>query len=295
MLNMEVPIQLPAPARRSGGLFTDVAQMIDTTKDGVDRLGSGVVHVPWGCEPVHLGNAEICVVSGETTASVEDYIIIEGTDTGTKADAINDYPDQVIHPPFKVVDGLRCSSISLPHRGEASIGDRLGSRMRLQMSKMMMAELVAGAASGGVSLLSEATDLGTAAMAQAIIDVETWLASVLHNGVGAVAVPVGLLHLAVEYGWVDPSTMRTRTGHYVIADAGFTGDPADPTSVDPASFSIFGFGIPGHAYSSPNVLSVASGSSHVDITDNVIEEIVESYAQIAFDPCTVGEVTVTFS
>jgi hypothetical protein len=168
--------------------------------------------------------------------------------------------------------------------------------MALQISKFMMAELVSGSVSGGPSLASEAESLSAASgVPAAAITVETWLASALHNGVGVVVLPVGLLAAAVDAGWVNPGTMTTVSGHYVIADAGFTGDPANPVDPDPGSFSIFGMGVPGHAYSEPKILDVVSGSSHVDITDDVIRQIAESYAQVAFDPCAVGEVEVTLS
>jgi hypothetical protein len=296
MLNMEVPIRLPAPTLRSGGLFVDVAVPIDTVLGARDRIGSGVVHVPWGCEPMFAGNAEICMMSGELVESVEDGIDTGATDLEPKSAAIREYPERVIHPPFKIVDGLECSVLSLPHLStptEPSMGDRLRSRMSLQISKMMMAELVSGQVSGGPSLLSEATTLTAASsMAVAAVRIETWLASVLHNGVGVVVLPVGQLAAAETIGWVNPSTLRTASGHFVIADAGFTGDPADPTSAEPGSFEVFGMSVPGQRYSDPKILEVASGSSHVDITDDMVAMINEAYAQIAFEPCSVGSVAV---
>lgn len=298
MINMEIPIQLPAPTRRPSGLFVNIATPIDTTFGGKDRLGSGVVHVPWGCEPVHLGNAELCMMSGEMVVSVEDTIVTDATDLEPKIAAVNPYPDQVIHPPFKVVDGLECSVLSFPHDTSptSSITNRIRSRITLQLSKMLMAEMVAGIASGGPSLTSEATTLpSVSGVYGAAFQAETWLASVLHNGVGVVVIPVGMLPLFVESGWVDPSTMKTLSGHMVIADAGFTGDVADPTSLAPSTFSLFAMGVPSYAASSPELLEVASGSSHVDITNDTITAIIESYVQLAFDPCAVGEVTMDFS
>lgn len=298
MLNMEVPIQLPAPTRRSGGLFVDVALPLDTNFGGRDRLGAGVTHVPWGCDPMYLGNAQICVVDGQTVESVEDGIDVGATDLVSKDNAIRDYPEIVVHAPFKVVDGLTCSSISFPDdtTPSMSIGNRLRARMALQISKMMMIELVAAPVSGNISLTSEATSLtGASSVAAAAITIETWLASVLHNGVGAVVLPVGLLAAAIEADWVNAATMTTVSGHRVIADAGFTGDPTDPASADPSSYSIFGMGLPAQAYSSPRILEVVSGASRVDISDNVVRQINEAYAQIAFDPCAVGEVEVTLS
>lgn len=297
MLNMEVPVQLPAPVRRSSGLFLDVAVPLNLDSGGRDRLGAGVVHVPWGCETAHVGNAEVCMISGELAVSVDDSIITEATDPESKDAAINDLPDQVVHPPFKVVDGLRCGSMSFPNdiSPTEGISNRLRTRMALTLSKMMMSELTSGLASGGPSLQDSSTDLGSGSIDVSIRAVESWLASVLHNGVGAVVIPPGLLYLAVDRGWVDPSSMRTVTGHQVISDAGFTGDPADPTSADPASFAIFGMALPGQAYGTPKILEIAGVEGHVDITTNLVEEIIESYAQIAFDPCTVGEATVTFA
>ena len=293
MLNMQVPIQLPAPTRRTGGLFVDVAVQLDVELSGRNRLGSGVVHVPWGCDPMFPGNAEICMASGELSVSVQDGIDVGASGLVSKDLAIRSYPDQVVHPPFKIVDGLECGSLTGP---TADIRTRLETRMDLQLSKMLMAEMVSGNVSGGVSLVSAGVNLpASSSVAMAAVRVESWLASVLHNGVGVVVLPVGLLAAASSAGWIDVNTLRTRSGHYVIADAGFTGDPANPIDETPASYSVFGMGLPGYAFSDPKLLDVVSGSSNVSISDNMIRIISEAYAQIAFDPCSVGETVVAVS
>lgn len=289
MNSMEIPVQLPFPQLRSGGLFFDVATPLDLTYAGRDRTGVGVVHVPFGCDPMFFGPSEAC-----STSDV-DGIDTGATDLEPKDAAIRDYPDQVIHPAFKVVDGLQCSSISLPNSeqsGDATLSDRLSARYRLQISKMATAELVSGAASGGPSLSSEATDLGTGTMADAAFALETWLASSLHNGVGVILIPVGSLAEVKGVNWIDPNAMSTVTGHGVIADAGYTGEPADPTVFDPATRVLYALGVPAYSVTDQNVLALASGMSMVDITDNMVRAISESYMQLAFDPCTVASFTV---
>lgn len=291
MNHMEVPIQLPAPVRRTGGLFVDVATPISTEHGGRDRIGAGVVHVPWGCSSVNVGPSELCY-SDEEPAT--DGVLIDD-EIRTKDVTIRDFPAEVFHPAFKIVDGLKCSSLSFPHDTTpvASIGNRLRSRASLQLSRMLTAELVAGIASSGPNLASESVPLTPMQdMEGAAAEVETWLARILFNGIGAVVLPVGLLAAAVKAKWVNPDTLRTVSGHYVIADAGFTGDPTDPLALYPSSYSIFGMGLPGWASSSAQVLEVASGASHVDITDNIVRMLLEQYVQIAFEPCTVGEVTL---
>ncbi|WP_373067559.1 hypothetical protein [Gemmatimonas sp.] len=210
--------------------------------------------------------------------------------------AIRDYPDSVIHPAFKVVDGLRCSALSLPNAegdGVATLEDRLQARMRVQLSKMAIAELVSGEVSGGPSLVLGTALPASASIARAAINVESWLASVLHNGLGVVVIPIGLIPAAVEAGWVNLSTMTTATGHSVIADAGFTGDPSNPTDGTPSAFTVFGLAMPAYASANPVFLEVASGTSHVNITNNDVSQIVETYMQVAFDPCTVGKTLVS--
>jgi hypothetical protein len=298
MTNMEVTIQLPAPVRRSSGLFVNVADTLDLTRDGTNRLGLGVNHIPWGCNEVFVGPSELCLpTSPPSPVDPADQVLI-GTGYDDKQVVITDYPDVVTHPAFKVLDGLECSSISLPHDTTpvAAIGNRLRWRIQLQMSKMLMAEWASGRASGGPSLASEDEVLSaSASMAMAAVRIENFLAGALHNAVGVVVLPVGLLTHAVASGWVNKDTLRTNSGHYVIADAGFTGDPTNPTDSTPGSYIVYGTGVPSYTSNSTALLEVASGASHVDITDNVISEIMEAYAQIAFDPCAVGSTVVTIS
>ena len=229
---------------------------------------------------MYAGPSEAC-----STTDDGDGIDTGATDLEPKDAAIRDYPDAVTHPAFKVVDGLRCSSISLPDSPAVGLSmlDRMRSRIRLQLSKMATAELVTGAVSGGPAL-ADGTSLGAATSADgAAVKVESWLASALHNGVGVVVIPV----------WVDRSSMMTVTGHKVIADAGFTGDMSNPTDGTPGVFSFFGMGAVGVASTSAVFLGVASGASNVDISTNVVERISEAYVQLVFDPCAVGFVTLT--
>lgn len=299
MQNMELPVNTMAPVLRSGGLFADVARPIVTTSGGVNRLGLGVVHVPWGCDSVVGGPSEACAVDSGGDP-IPDGVYIEtsdGVELMTKDAAIVSFPEAVTHPAFKIVHGLECSALSFPNdtTPSSSIQNRLRGRMRLQLSKMLTAELVDGALSGGPNLADDSESLGSAAdVADAAVLIESWLASVLHNAEGVVVLPVGLLPAAIKAKWVTPD-FRTVSGHQVIADAGFTGDPTNPKSANPSTFSIFALGDIGWSASDASVMDVAAGSSHVGITDDMVRAIAEAYAQIAFDPCAAGEVTLAAS
>lgn len=295
-LGLEVPIQLPPPPRRPWGLLVDVAEQIPAesfVSDGHDRLGLGLQHVPWGCEPLHRGSADCSaefLLNGDGPAFDSEGEIIEANVTEDKFPAIGSLDEIVIHPAFKVVDGLRCGVLSLPERsdtGFTGITARILNRMRTLVSETLTAELVDGWASGGPSLMSEAVVLPTGfSMASTAAYIEQHLANTLHGASGTVFIPPALLHVAVDAKWVtrEGSRYYTRTGHVVISDAGHNPAQGPGTSTD--GFWIYASG-PVH-YRLSDTRLLGEGSETLDLHHNIRERLAEAWAQLAFDPCSVA-------
>lgn len=297
-------VTMPTPSPRPFGLLVGTATLL-TGDDGFnvegrDRLGLGVKYQPWGCAPLTAGNSDcdaqaVFNQGGNPYDSAGD---LDGTYSSlTKADAVGSIPDEVIQPAFLVVDGLACSTLSFPDLNMLGVPltNRLRARMRLLMSRMLTMELITGWASQGISLNSEATTLAASTsmddVAQAI---EGHLASVLLGQQGTVHIPPALLHQAMDIGWVHliDGSLRTGTGHKVIADAGNLGDPDDPTESAPSTWTIFGSGEVYYRVGD-TVQLWDIGDDTFNWETNIRERLVEARAQLLFDPCSVGSTVLT--
>lgn len=297
----EVTIQLPPPEPRSRGLLVDVAQTISAdllTVNGTDRTGQGVQHQPWGCAPLRTGNTDCTadyLINGDgpaldgngdpITANIDDF----------KTTALLGFDAVVIHPAFKVVDGLTCSTLSQPDLSTSSftgITPRLLRRMRMLVSASLTAELITGYASMGPSLMSEGEILPDAAtVSAAAYAIEAHLALHLQGNRGTVFIPPALLHAAVDAGWVhiEGNRLVTATGHQVVADAGHVAT-LGPDSGGGGGLWIFAAGDIMYRVSDTKLLG--EGSETLDISTNIRERLAESYAQLAFDPCPVASIAV---
>jgi hypothetical protein len=299
MQGSEVIISLPIEPDRPRGLFTSVAQMLPSLeRDGVDRTGSGVTHVPFPCTdsvagPLDCDSDGAVFIPGDTgdndkSAAIRYYPSYEDPDSGTDPDS---YP-WVRHNPFKIVDGLSCSTISLPMENSPtrSLPNTLRALIRRSLSGMFTAELVTGDASGNPSLNDLAEDYGTATdMQAAAFAIENHLADRLHGSQGTVLLPLGLLAVAVDSGWVmiSGNSIETVSGHKVIADPGFLGDPTNPKDVTPAAQQIFAMG---SIFYGSRAFRELEGAT--DLDTNRVNQLIETYAQLAYSPCTVGTVTL---
>jgi hypothetical protein len=304
-----IVVQLPPPQRRSRGLLVDVAENMSAvmTYNGRSRIGNGVIHTPWGCDPLLSGSAGPCDTDFLLNGDGPGYDAVweyeqesapgeqsANFDAG-KATAIHAYPSTVEQPAFKVVDGLTCSTMSQPDDNQygASMSNRLRRRMSVLMSGMLTSELITGWASGGISLSSEATVLTAAtSMAEAGLEIEEHLRDTLQGQAGTVFIPPQLLHYAVEAEWVyrDGNRFYTQTGHSVVADAGHTGalGPATPSG---GEFWLYAAGDIGYGLTDTILLGEVS-SDTLDTSTNMRERLAEAYAQLVFDPCPVGAVIV---
>lgn len=276
------------------------------TAEGVSRLGNGVRHTPWGCDPLLSGSAACATDfllngtgSGYDAVWEYDQASEPGVESGNvdegKDTAINEYPGTVEQPAFKVVDGLKCSTLWQPDDNQygASMSNRLRRRMNVIMSSMLTGELISGWASGGISLSSEA-DVLTAAtsMAEAGLEIEEFLRDQLHGQVGVVFIPPQLLHYAIEADWVmlDRGQFYTATGHRVVADAGHVGD-LGPQAPSAGEFWIYATGDIGYGVTDTRLLGEVTTDTF-DRDSNMRERLAEAYAQLVFDPCAVGGVIV---
>lgn len=299
MQGAEVIISLPIEPDRPRGLFTSVAEPLPSVeKDGVDRLGLGVVHVPFPCTdsvagPLDCDSNGAVFIPGDTgdndkSAAIRYYPSYEEFNGGTDPDS---FP-WVTHNAFKIVDGLSCSNISLPTENTLtrSVPNTLRALIRRSLSGMFTAELVTGEAAGNHSLMDVAEDYGAASdMQEAAFAIENHLASVLHGARGTVLLPLGMLTVAVDSGWVmvTPTSLETVSGHKVIADSGFLGDPDDPKDVTPATQRIFAMGSIFYASRAFRELEGA-----LDLSTNRLNQLIETFAQLAYNPCTVGSVSL---
>lgn len=297
---LEKVIQTQGPVARPYGLLLDVANQLTGTQmseNGVNRVGAGVTYVPWGCEPLRRGNvacdADWLLQQVEDSESQE---IVEDEVAGKPALS---YPDVEVQRPFKIVDSLMCNALSmLPDE----MDDRVRSRMRELVSAMFAQELVAGTASGGMSLADSAAvfveefttfpDLVGVGGA-----VERFLADTLHGAKGVVHLPVDLLAAAKYADWVyhDGTGLKTCSGHDVVADAGHTGKvaPEGEDPVGPGEFYIYATG-PIWYHLTDTMLLGDNPNETFDIEVNLRRRIAEAVGLVAFDPCSVGAIKVSF-
>jgi len=296
---LEKVIQTQGPVARPYGLLLDVANQLtgaQMSENGVNRIGAGVTYVPWGCEPLRRGN-----VSCDA-----DWLLqqVESESSGTVEDEVDGkpalpYPDVEVQRPFKIVDSLMCNALSmLPEE----MDDRVRARMRELVSAMFAEELVAGTASGGMSLSDAATVVtpeftAFPEMVGVSSAVERFLADSLHGATGVVHLPVELVAAAKYANWVyhDGSSLKTCTGHNVVADAGYTGKvvPDGESAAGAGEFYIYATG-PIWYHLTDTMLLGDNPNETFDIEFNLRRRIAEAVGLVAFDPCSVGAVKVSF-
>lgn len=184
----------------------------------------------------------------------------------------------------------------------ADIDAKLRARQQNWVSWAMARELLSGAASGGLSLSSEATAptgiaFGSAAtpIVNAIRVLESELTERLHNGVGVIHIPPAMLATASEEAGVFAVGDRffTPLGTLVIADGGYanapapTGEAASPDGEDWAYAS----GPVWYRLSDPELIG---GTDWLDRPRNHLMRFIDQYGLLVFDPCPVTAVLATY-
>lgn len=302
--NLETTIQLDAPSPRPRGLLLDEATEISNamlTYQGRSRLGLGVQQTPWGVDPLRTGNldcsADYIIDNTGPGADGNGDEITGNTEAGGKIAALLEGQSLVVHPAFKVVDGTTCSVMSFPDdtARNASMKDRLLSRMRTLMSATVAGELVNGWAATGPSFVSEAATLTASADIDAAAqEIEQHLADVLFGNQGFIHIPPRVLHQAMNIGWVrvEGSSLMTASGHVVIADAGYDGLEG-PTTPAGGEVWIFASGAIEYKVSDTLLLGEGAGNETIDMGTNIRERLSEAYAQLAFDPTAMAGTILT--
>lgn len=298
---LEKVIQFPGPQRRPYGLLLDVAtQLTDAqlSQDGINRVGAGVTFVPWGCDPLRRGNVDCDTDWLLSKADEQGEETSEPYEDGKPAEP---YPDTDSQRPFKIVDSLKCNAFSMIPE---EMDDRLRVRMRELVSASFAAELITGAASGGNSLSAAAQVvnapfsafpdlLGPAAA------LERFLADTLNGAWGIIHMPVELIAAAKYADWIyhDGEYLRTCTGHYVVADAGYdgaSGPPEENGGAGPGEYWVYATG-PVYYHLTDTMLLGDNPNQTFDIEFNLRRRIAEAVGLVTFDACSVGATLVSLA
>lgn len=289
--NMEKLVQAPPPRRRPWGLLVDVADRItdeELTQGRANRVGAGVTWTPWGCDALRRGNVDCDTdwLAGTDAPEYTDGEIDLETVDDTKDGAVRSYADTAVQAPFKLVDGLACSALSMD---SVELTNRIQTRMSVFTSSILARELMDGWASNGISLSSEATTLTQpyGGIDGVFAALEEHLADTLHGARGLVHIPPPVLHVAKEHGYVAymDGALYTSTGHLVVSDAGTDGT-IGPSSAGATEYWLYASGPVGYYLSDPFVL----GGSDFEVAKNTLERFVEAMGLVVFDPCSVGAV-----
>lgn len=279
--NMQKVVRTPGPARRPWGLFVDAATELTATElseRGTNRIGAGATWMPWSCDPILRGDID-CDHDGLVNELNVGWQY-EGKDT-----AMRSFPEVATQAPFKLVDGLRCGTLSY---SDDELYDRLRARARALTSSVLARELIDGAASGGVSLSGTAGALVAPFPGPdgAFAAIEAHLAETLHGAQGIVHIPPAVLHVAKEHGYIHQTgdSLYTTTGHRVAADAGNDGS-FGPAAGGASSYWIYATGPVLYHVTDPFFLG-----DGLDPFVNIVERFAEAMAILVFDPCAVAAV-----
>lgn len=282
---VRLPLGEPTPRR-----LLDIIQRIpgldnpDQQAAGNElRWLNGIKFEPWPCRSLSAVAASDC--SDETLAAI----------TATCEAARTQYP-------FQIIDALKASTLEWTVE---LLDSYLGLRAQTMVSSIFAAELISGAASGGMALSKSAhapDDIAFGAAAKPIWEVlaalESELAQNIPNQRGIIHVPPGMLSTAtMSYGCLlNPNGFyETPNGNIVIGDSGYqqpvqpTGQPAPSAGTDwvyasgPVWFQMTDF------------MGLGVGSDSYNFARNEINRWISGYGILVFDPCPVTAALATYS
>lgn len=203
-----------------------------------------------------------------------------------------------VQPAFRLADAARADLLSAgidEDEGAAMLVERYNTRM----SAMFASELISGAASGGMSLSTVASEGGltfgaAVALPLAMSRLETEIARRLQGAAGFIHLPPGLLAQAVSnYGLeLSDGTWRTPAGNIVISDAGYV-DAEEPTGESQSGTDEEWVYASGPVFFESTAPAVAP-SGNTDIGANTWTAFVHGYGILVFDPCPVTAVLVDY-
>jgi hypothetical protein len=292
-LGFRWPVPAIGVTPRSRGTFISSVPMMPAEagrdSDGVERWLGGVAFQPMGCDPLTRIEATLC-------EDIEDVKSVR---------AFNDF---VSFDPFVVYDGLGGGTV-------CTVVERIGGDIQVRFPAMVSSQIVKELVSGGnrpydvgspdvnPSFVTAASVLpgGPFTPAQAIALLEQAAADTLHGGKANLFVsPLGLSSLGVVGRSFTnaETTVVTPQSHIVIADAGFEGtEPVANSEGDDAPEIV----ADEWWYMSGDIMwamtqpaPIGRDFERIDPFTNRIEEIWESFVVVAFDPCAVVAVPVTY-
>jgi hypothetical protein len=281
-LPTDVPLNALAPLLRTQGTFLDVAYPMPgtwTDREGVNRVfGAGLTFVPWGVP-------EVTVVQLHC-ADDEDEVVPHG------------FEDAVTQLPFRLVNGVTCTSLSTTTGAE--LRDAALAQLRQIQSAAFAIQLVNPGdtnALGFAETAELAVDGSAVTVHRAFARLEEYLAAHLINGLGFIHVSPGVLALAMREGVVKfmDGGWQTATGHLVIADAGYSNatQPTGQSAGTAESKWIYASGPVWYSKSDTDDIAGANtGGAAFNFAHNDHEAFTEVYGVVAFDPETVGAARV---
>jgi hypothetical protein len=232
-------------------------------------------------------------------------LTVEGGDDCSNFD-FNVVPDEceaaVTQDPFRVSDAFKAATLDMIY---SEVDEMLASRFNLQVSASFASELLSGAASGGMSLSSEASapngaafGVGATPIWNALAILEEEIAERLQGGVGYIHLPPGLLSQAVSECELTLNTdgqWETPVGNIVISDAGYI-NPPPPTGEGASSGAEDWIYASGPVWFESTVpILIGQGSETLTLSENTFTQYIAGYGILVFDPCPVTAVLVSYN
>lgn len=286
---MKLKIALPIPGPQPRRLLETIPRLPPIEDRNAARWLEGVTWEPWECRMLTVGHEDDCGT---------------GADLGSIVPAV--CQTAVSQVPFRIADAYKMSVLN---ENLDEIGLRQTARYNLQISAIFAHELIAGSGTGVMSLSNQATPPNGAAFGAAAVT--TWyglqvleeeIAERLQGGIGLIHTPPGLLGRFVMESGVHLNALNqweTPAGNIVIADAGYM-NPVQPTGGGGASAVttdwVYASGPVFFEATMPILLDPAfvGGTTAAAWNRDIVQQFVEGYGILVFDPCPVTAVLVTY-
>lgn len=279
---VELPLGPVQPRR-----FLDVVGEIPGAFDGAAaRFINGLRWRAWPCRELTLSQTNDPCTTDDLGDIAEDL----------RTDSPDGCEDWLHQGSFRVEDAIINNVLDDIDMSQSR--DRMLTRWDRQISAAFAAELISGAASGGLSLSNTATApeswaFGAAiALKSALSHLEDEIARRLQGGAGYIHVPPGLLARVVGLtnASLDGDSYRTATGNFLWSDAGYVDAVAPTGGSGPADGEAWLYAS-GPVFAARTDVKVLES---IDITDDEFMLRDFGHGIILFDPCPVTAVLVDF-
>lgn len=272
---MPIEINPQAPTERTVGLLADLATRFDWERN---FPSNGLMVYNYGCNGLKRGTIQVCFD--------EDDVLVDAPGN----------PSFARFGAFYVTANHTCSNLSVDDVANWLQG-RIDDVWDPWFSEQLAAELeVGGFASDVATSESDPTPVDSPTLANsatvisavpgdvavAIAAVERGLADRLHGARGLVHLPVEVLALAGDAVQFRDGQWETRSGHRVVADAGYVGAAPSDESESSGVRWIYGSGPIGYTVGPLDDLP-----PQVDTRRNQGTARSVAHAIFAFEPCTV--------